>query len=120
MIACVISTKSIAPLAGKLVIPDSKVLFCPMENEDEAHYLCALLNSKPVTDIIEGYTLELQRGTDILRNIKIGKFDSKDSICKELSTLSKIAHKKYPNEKEIKELQEKIDKLALKFFKEQH
>ena len=120
MIACVISTKSIAPLAGKLVIPDSKVLFCPMENEDEAHYLCALLNSKPVTDIIEGYTLELQRGTDILRNIKIGKFDPKDSICKELSTLSKIAHKKYPNEKEIKELQEKIDKLALKFFKEQH
>jgi len=36
MITCVISTKQENTLNGKLIIPDSKVLFCPLENKDEA------------------------------------------------------------------------------------
>jgi SAM-dependent methyltransferase len=118
MIACVLSTKPTEPLAGKLVIPDSKVLFCPMNNEDEAHYLCALLNSKPVTEIIEGYTLELQRGIDILENIRITKYDSHDSLHQTLSRLSHQAHQRYPDEKAIERIQSEIDLIAKTFFQQ--
>ena len=77
MVACVVSKKKSKPLSGKLIIPDLKVLFCPFEKEDEAHYLCAILNSKIVTDIIEGYTIETQRGIDILDIIAVPKYKQK-------------------------------------------
>lgn len=118
MVACVLSVKPIEPLAGKLIIPDSKVLFCPLQHEDEAHFLCALLNSKPVTDIIEGYTLELQRGIDILENIRITKYDPQNTICQTLSKLSHLAHQKYPSEEDIKAIQSEIDLTATTFFKQ--
>ncbi|MCL4389206.1 N-6 DNA methylase [Candidatus Marsarchaeota archaeon] len=116
MIACVISTKASEPLKKKLIIPDSKVLFCPLESEDEAHYLCAVLNSKPVTDLIEGYTLELQRGTDILENVKVPKFNDKDILHKQLSELSKEAHIAYINKEDRPAIQQKIDTITFRLF----
>lgn len=116
MVACVISIKESEPLKKKLIVPDSKVLFCPLEDENEAHYLCAVLNSKPVTDLIEGYTLEIQRGTDILENIKIPKFNEKDKLHMELSSLSKEAHKAYINKENIAPIQKKIDTTVFSLF----
>lgn len=116
MIACVISTKQENPLKGKLIIPDSKVLFCPLENEDEAHYLCAILNSKPITDLIEGYTLELQRGIDILENIRIPKFDPKIKLHSVLSSLSLKAHEAYADKKDVSDMQHKIDEMVFSLF----
>lgn len=116
MITCVISTKQENTLKGKLIIPDSKVLFCPLENKDEAYYLCGVLNSKPVTDLIEGYTLELQRGVDILENIKIPKFDPKIKLHYILSSLSLEAHDAYVNKKDISKIQHKIDKVVFGLF----
>jgi len=118
MIACVISTKLDEPLKGKLIIPDSKVLFCPLENKEEAHYLCAVLSSKPVTDLIEGYTLELQRGIDVLENIKIPQFDSQNELHATLSTLSQQAHDSYLNLKkgDISKIQERIDSIVFGLF----
>lgn len=116
MIACVVSTKQESPLMGKLIIPDSKVLFCPLENKDEAHYLCAVLNSKPITDLIEGYTLELQRGIDILENIKIPKYDSKVKLHSTLSVLSLEAHNAYVERKDVSDIQDKIDGMVFNLF----
>ncbi|MDD5703012.1 MAG: hypothetical protein PHU23_13295, partial [Dehalococcoidales bacterium] len=116
MIACVISIKHDRPFKGKLIIPDSKVLFCPLENKKEAHYLCAVLNSKPITDLIEGYTLELQRGIDILENIKIPKFDSKIKLHSTLSSLSLKAHNAYRDKKDISGIQNRIDEMVFNLF----
>jgi len=116
MISCVVSDKSTMPLKGKLIIPDSKVLFCPLYNKYEAHYLCAMLNSKPVTDIIEGYTLELQRGIDILENIKISKYNENIKLHHTLSLLSQKAHNMYPGFKSLAEIQKKIDSIVLRLL----
>ena len=116
MIACVISTKPSGNLKGKPIIPDSKVLFCPLDDEGEAHYLCAVLSSKPITDLIEGYTLELQRGIDILENIKIPKFDPKNKLHLSLSSLSIQAHNAYLNKQNISAIQDKIDSIVLGLF----
>ena len=116
MVACVISKKRSAPLANKLIIPDSKVLFCPLESEDEAHYLCAILNSKVVTDIIEGYTIETQRGIDILDNIAVPKYDAKNQKAVDLAMLSKQAHDAYAKGNDTDAIQEEINALTEKFL----
>lgn len=114
MIACVVSTKLDGVLKGKLVIPDSKVLFCGLDNKEEAHYLCAVLNSKPITELIEGYTIELQRGIDILENVKIPKYDSSNRLHTKLSSLSEQAHALYLEGGEgIPVVQDKIDSTVL-------
>jgi hypothetical protein len=117
MVSCVISTKQDELLKGKLIIPDSKVLFCPLKDESEAHYLCAMLNSKIVTDIIEGYTIELQRGTDVLDFIKIPRFDpTKELHCK-LESLSKQAHAVFNKKEQLTLIEVEINKLASQVFK---
>ena len=46
-----------------------------MDNLEEAHYLCSILNSKAIGEIIKSYTIDIGKGTDILDNFKIPKFD---------------------------------------------
>ncbi len=114
MVSCVVSTKPDGVLKGKLVIPDSKVLFCGLDDKEEAHYLCAVLNSQPITELIEGYTIELQRGTDILENVKIPKFDPSDKLHASLSSLSEQAHALYLQERAgMQAIQNKIDNRVL-------
>lgn len=116
MISCVVSTKPEQPLKGKLIIPDSKVLFSSHKSEDEAHYLCGLLNSKIVTDVIEGYTIELQRGVDVLENIAIPKFDSNNPKHTALADLSKEAHNLFSKKKDVAAVQTELDRTAVKLF----
>ena len=114
MIACVVSKKQGGVLSGKQIIPDSKVLFCSLDDMEEAHYLCAILNSKPITDLIEGYTIDLQRGTDILEYVKIPKYISRDRLHNSLSSLSQQAHDLYlKKENGISVIQGKIDNTVL-------
>lgn len=117
MVSCVVSVKMDRPLIHKIIIPDSKVLFCPLSNVDEAHYLCAILNSKPVKEIIEGYTIELQRGIDILNYIKIPRFNPNIEEAINLSKLSKMAHDLYILKKDISGVQKQIDEETLTLFK---
>lgn len=118
MVSCVISTKSDEPFKGKLIIPDSKVLFCPLEDEQEAQYLCAVLNSKIVTDLIEGYTLELQRGIDILENVKIPKFSQTNNLHILLASLGKQAHEVFTDKIKVAEIESAIDEIVLKTFED--
>ncbi len=116
MTSCVISTKSDNPFEGKLIIPDSKVLFCPLETKEEAHYLCAVLNSKTVTELIEAYTLELQKGIDVLENVKIPKFNPKKSLHNSLSSLSQKAHEAFARGENLIELETEIQEKATNLF----
>lgn len=92
MVSSVISRKKGEPLADKLIIPDSKVIFYGTDVEDDAHYLCAILNSDVVTEVIDAYVIETQRGTEIFKNIAIPSFNKDDPIHLELANLSKEAH----------------------------
>jgi hypothetical protein len=117
MVSCVVSTMHDGVLKGKQVMPDSKVLFCPLDDKEEAHYLCAILNSKPITELIEGYTLDLQRGIDILENVNIPKYDSKNKLHFSLSSLSQQAHELYfDGGKGIDSIQKKINGSVLSLW----
>ena len=47
-------------LGKKNVVTDSKVLFVSFDTEEESHYLCGILNSRIIGDIIEAYTIDTQ------------------------------------------------------------
>jgi len=62
---------------GKVVVPDCKLMLATCDSSDEAHYLCALLNSIPAQFIVASYGIQTQISTHVLRNIAILKFNPK-------------------------------------------
>jgi hypothetical protein len=93
--ACVLSSiKTPYWDTPRLVIPDHKIYFVPMESSIEAHYLCAFLNAPQLEEVIKGYVENVQIGTHITEYIKIPKFDITNPVHKELADISQRAHVK--------------------------
>jgi hypothetical protein len=81
------------PFVGqKPAIPDHKLFFVPLDLEDEAHYLCALLNSVLIKRTISAYAVETQVATHPFEYINIPKYDPKIPTHVELAKLSLQAH----------------------------
>ena len=116
MISCVISSLNTVALGNKTIVTDSKVLFCSFDDEKEAHYLCAVINSPTIAKIIESYTIDTQRGVDILKNIKIPKYNESNKIHKRLSKISISAHKAYSVRENTSDFELEIDKLVHRLF----
>ena len=118
MMCAVISTLSNEFFHKKNILVDSKVYYAPMDNLEEAHYLCSILNSKAIGEIIKSYTIDIGKGTDILDNFKIPKFDKSRNCHKLISEYSIEAHKAFKdkNISEISKYQNLIDKMVHKIF----
>ena len=86
---CVVSSIEDKYLGNKLVVTDSKVLFVPLNSEMEAYYLCGVINSEPVETIIKAYTINTNKGTDIVDKICIPEFNETNPLQYKLATLSK-------------------------------
>ncbi len=89
--AAVVSTAKVPHMGERLVVPDHKVFFAAFDDETEAHFVCALLNSEPVRTFVDSFTVKLQVGTlfDVLR---LPPFDVHDPLHLRLATLSRQAH----------------------------
>ena len=59
---------------NNVVIPDHKLVVVPFKNKEEAHYLCAILNSAIARFFVKNYTVGTQISTHILEYIKIPKY----------------------------------------------
>ena len=119
MNCCVVSTINCSHIGEKLVVTDSKVLAASFDDKNEAHYLCGVLNSKEVEEIIQGYTISTNRGVDILKNIKVPKYNPKNKQHTQIAELSLDAHNAYKRKDTlaIKEVEEKINKAVQLIFK---
>jgi hypothetical protein len=113
---CVVSSISNEYVSKKTVVTDSKVLSVSFNSEYEAHYLCAVLNSNVIEKIIQAYTIDTNRGTDIVSNIKIPKFDSNDERHMELASLSLEAHKNYASGKRNAQIEQRINSIVPLIF----
>lgn len=90
--AAVISSAEV-PFGGgvKPIVPDHKVFFMSFETPAPAHYLCALLNSSPVRELIEGTFEDIQIGT-LFEHMQLFGFDPRVVDHQTLATLSQQAH----------------------------
>jgi len=104
----------------KQVIPLDTTVFFPVDNESEAHYLCAIINSKPVRDFIKSFS-SAGRGfgtPSVMEHVGIPKFDPKNPLHQKLAEISKKCHqlKAEGKEKEIAKLEKENDELVKQLF----
>jgi SAM-dependent methyltransferase len=108
------------PIGWKTVIPLETTAFIPTDNELEAHYLCAIINSKPVRDFVKSFS-SAGRGfgtPSVMEHIGIPKFDPKNELHLKLAEISKKCHqlKVEGKEEEIRELENENDELVKELF----
>ncbi len=81
--------------SNKPVIPDHTVLFLVCKTENEAHFVCGLLNSIPARVALYGASVGVQTQryfpTDVSR-VKIPSFDSSDAAHKAICKASRGCH----------------------------
>lgn len=99
---------------NKPVIPTDTVTYVGTKKKDEAHFICAVLNSSLVSSTITSYSSAGRgfAGTHVLENIRIPEFDSSNKIHVRLTKLSVIAHKLKNKSKEMKKTQKSINELV--------
>ena len=78
-------------LGTKPIVPDHKVYFVSTKDENEAHFLCAMLNSEPVRIFVNSFTIKIQVGT-IFRHLKLPPYNAGNIRHQNLVKLSKQAH----------------------------
>jgi hypothetical protein len=106
----------------KTIIPTDTTSLFATEREDEAHYLCAVLNSLPVRKFIKSYS-SAGRGfgaPSVMEHVGIPKFDTKNKNHIRMSELSKALHRLRAEgkETEISELEEEVNATVWKLFEE--
>lgn len=120
IVAAVISQHKTS-LGYKIVMPTDTTSFFPCDNEDEAHYLCAIINSISAREFVKSYS-SAGRGfgaPSVMEHIGIPKFDNKNKLNQKLAETSQKCHrlKAKGNDEEIEKLEKEADTLTMKLFK---
>jgi len=90
--ACVISKEKNSPLPNKIIVPDHKLYMLSLDDEDEAHYVCGVLNSSHLRRILGGFLVGRQIGTSIFKYVGVKPYDRKSEDCRAIAKISKDAH----------------------------
>ncbi len=119
VIAAVISQTK-ADFGWKTIIPTDTTSLFATKVENEAHYLCAIVNSRAVRKFIKSYS-SAGRGfgtPSVMEHVGIPKFNTGNPLHRKLSKLSKSLHKLRSDKKEedIGTLEEEVDKTVWKLF----
>lgn len=101
----------------KPVVPDHTCILVECECEEEAHYVCAAVNSSPARLAIRNYIV-LHPDPHVLSNIRVPQFSDGDRVHTRLAVLSQMAHKVANKGEvtEIKEIEDEIDNLAARLW----
>jgi hypothetical protein len=108
--ACILSSSE-----GRIVVPDHKIYFIPIEKKEEALYLCAFLNASAVEDFIMGYAENTQIGTHITDYLHIPAFNPENKYHEKLVQVAENAMQgKITIEKARKETNKILHSLFIK------
>ncbi len=119
IIAAVVSeTKT--PFGYKKIISTHTTSLFATSDKDEAHYLCAIINSKPVREFIKSYS-SAGRGfgtPSVMNHVGIPRFDPKNEIHQQLTQLSQGLHDLKENNRldEIGPLEKEVDRRVNALF----
>ena len=117
MSAAVLSSVK-TPFGTKTLISTDTTSFFALDNRQEAHYLCALLNSDVVNSYISSFS-SAGRGfgsPSAMENVAIPKFDSRNRLHVRLAELSEEAHALVKADKPTDEVQKQVDEAVRKLW----
>lgn len=99
---------------GKPIIPDHKLVLVALDNANEAHFLCAVLNSSPARLFVESYVISTQFSPHLFRKLAVPEFNAHNKLHVELASLSKRAHKatRQNSQDELAQIAGAIDEIA--------
>ena len=102
-------------IGKKEYIPDNTIGYISLNSEDEAHFVCAILNSSIARSLFAMRSSKSKWGISIsmVNKIPIPEFDREDKNHLKLSKLSKKAHllKSQGKLQEIKGIEEQINEI---------
>lgn len=119
LVAAVISQHK-TPFGYKTVIPTDTTSLIATDGEAEAHYLCALLNSKPIREFVRSYS-SAGRGfgaPSVMNHLGISKFDKANRCHAELAALSEKIHgaKVKDSGADVAPLEEQVNRVVTRLF----
>jgi len=107
-------------LAGsRPVVPQETCVLIPCETPEEAHYLCALLNSRPVGRLAAGCSVSGGKsfGTPaILGVLGLRRFDPACATHVELAALGRTAHTRAGDPESLQEIMRRIDRAGARLL----
>ena len=102
----------------KTLVSTDTTSFFALDNKEEAHYLCAILNSEIVNDFIKSFS-SAGRGfgaPSVMNNLAIPHFDASDTIHKKLAELSERAHDLVKKDKGTEDIERQINTMVKKLW----
>ncbi len=108
------------PVLGKRpVVPQETCVLIEAVSTDEAHYICAMLNSAVANFLVKSHSVRGGKGfgtPSMLDYIPIKRFDGRDRQHKHLAALSYQAHEAAAGDADYSKLQDAIDESAAALF----
>jgi len=104
-------------VSAKPAIPDHTIIAVSCATREEAHYVCALLNSSPAQCAASGYIV-LHPSPHIMEHVGIPKFVAKSGAHRRLAELSEACHAAVVKDenKQLRALEAEIDRCAAKVW----
>ena len=102
----------------KSLVSTDTTAFFALDNKDEAHYLCAILNSDIINDFIKSFS-SAGRGfgaPSVMNNFAIPRFDADNKLHRKLSELSEKAHQRVKTGKSIEDIEKEINTVVKKLW----
>jgi len=97
----------------RIIVPDHTIVAIGTTTRDEAHFVCALMNSSVAGFIVRGY-VALHPSPHVMKYISIPRYNARDSLHRKLVVTSISAHDAVANQQseQAAECDELVDQLA--------
>jgi hypothetical protein len=86
--ACVVSRAE----DERLIIPDHKLTILGFDSGEDAHFICALLNSSPIQSAVKAYSIQVQISTHVASFIALVRFDERQGLHREIVQIGRACH----------------------------
>lgn len=100
----------------KIIVVDSKVLMLDVYNENEAYYVCGIVNAPNVIKVVDGYAVSTNRGVDVLKYIAIPKYDAQNESHIAIASISKDIHIRARENRGYKEQEKELSNIVHLLF----
>ncbi len=97
------------------IIPNEKIIYVGLGNRDEAYYLCGVLSSTPVRDIVESYTVSIQVGPGTIEKLNIARFEADNELHMAISRACRKGHEASCKEKYMRDVDGLVSELYAKY-----
>lgn len=114
-ITAVMSSSDDEYLGRKMLIPNEKVMYISLEDEEEAYYVCGILSSSPVAFCVKSYMNPTSISTHVLEKIKIEPFQKADKRHVAIAKLCKLGHQE-KNQKEKEKIRIEINHIVAEIY----